>query len=158
MKHFDWSPGIGDPTIIGWLTVILYLTTSFLCWRVTRRLGGGGGSSDREINIWRSLFALFLALGINKQLDLQSALTEAGRVLAHIQGWYDRRRIVQIGFVVLVAILCLAGTIVLISWMRQAKGATWLALLGTILVLGFVIIRERRSTSSTASSMSGFSE
>ena len=28
MTHFNWSPGIGDPTVAGWLTVILYLVTS----------------------------------------------------------------------------------------------------------------------------------
>jgi hypothetical protein len=33
MHEFDWSPGIGDPTIGGWLTVILYFLTMVSCWR-----------------------------------------------------------------------------------------------------------------------------
>jgi Flp pilus assembly protein TadB len=83
---------------------------------------------------------LLLALGINKQLDLQSALTEAARTLAHIQGWYHQRGIVQLSFVLLVA-LCLVCAIVLIGWTRQAPGATRLALLGAVLLLGFVVSR-----------------
>lgn len=139
--RFDWSPGIGDPTAMGWLTVVLYLAAAFQCARVTRRLGEAGNSSGREIDVWRCLSILLLGLGINKQLDLQSALTEAGRILAHIMGWYDQRRIVQLWFVALVAVLCLASLLVLIVWTRQAPGATQLALIGTMLLLSFVVIR-----------------
>jgi hypothetical protein len=63
---------IGDPTVAGWLTVILYLVTSVSCWILARELGTGG--MDRRA--WRSISILFLFLGINKQLDLQTALTE----------------------------------------------------------------------------------
>ena len=138
---FDWSPGIGDPTIVGWLTVLLYLVASFLCGRATRRLSAGRAPSSREINIWRCLFVVLLALGINKQLDLQSALTEAGRILAHSHGWYDRRGGVQLILVVLVSLLCLGSIIAFISYAWQTHSATQLALLGTILVLCFVALR-----------------
>ena len=74
MTHFHWSPGIGDPTVAGWLTVVLYLVTSVSCWMLARELGPAG--LDRRA--WRSISVLFLFLGINKQLDLQTALTEAG--------------------------------------------------------------------------------
>jgi hypothetical protein len=42
---------------------------------------------------------MFVGLGINKQLDLQTALTEFGRVLADNQGWYDKRQVVQVWFI-----------------------------------------------------------
>ena len=80
LHHFSWRPGIGDPTIGGWITVVLYFAAMASCW-VTAR--------NREIEdrrIWTTISILFLGLGINKQLDLQSALTEAGRVLAFEQG------------------------------------------------------------------------
>jgi hypothetical protein len=42
------------------------------------------------------------ALGVNKQLDLQSALTELGRILATDGGWYDSRHRVQRVFILAV--------------------------------------------------------
>jgi hypothetical protein len=82
-----------------------------------------------------------LALGINKQLDLQTALTEAGRVLAHVQGWYQQRELVQLAFIAVVAVTRLAAAITVLIWVRHAPLPTWLALIGTVLILGFVLIR-----------------
>jgi hypothetical protein len=45
--------------------------------------------------------------GINKQPDLQTALTEAGRYPAHYQGWYDQRQVVQLAFIALIAVISL---------------------------------------------------
>jgi hypothetical protein len=69
-----------------------------------------------------------LALGVNKQLDLQSALTEAGRVVANIQGWYAQRALVQLAFIVVVAIICTIAGIALVIWARRARLAAlaWL--------------------------------
>jgi hypothetical protein len=54
---------------------------------------------SQRLRAWRSIALAFLVLGLNKQLDLQTALTEAGRVLANVQGWYDQRQIVQVAFI-----------------------------------------------------------
>src|SRR5262249_9076970 len=61
----------------------------------------------RNGSAWRTISVLFLALGINKQLDLQTALTEAGRVLARYQGWYEQRQFVQLVVIALFAMTCL---------------------------------------------------
>jgi hypothetical protein len=138
--HFNWSPGIGDPTIGGWLTVALYLLTSFSCWRSAGLVGMQHGML-RESRAWRFISCLFLALGINKQLDLQSALTEVGRILAQAQGWYAQREAVQLDFILLVAVACLIAPIVLIILVRRSPLSTSLALIGTAMVLCFVFIR-----------------
>jgi hypothetical protein len=78
---------------------------------------------------------LFCALGINKQLDLQTALTELGRVVASRQGWYDARQIVQVRFIIGVAMTCTTITVVLLFWARKSPASTWLALIGTAIVL-----------------------
>ena len=109
VTHFNWSPGIGDPTIGGWLTVALYLLASLSCWTSARKIALQDACSLQERRAWRSISALFLALGVNKQLDLQTALTEAGRVLAHTQGWYAQREFVQLAFIALVATTCLGA-------------------------------------------------
>ncbi len=141
MNHFNWSPGIGDPTIMGWLTVLLYLLASLSCWQLTGSLKKSAPARQNEIKIWLSIAILFLALGINKQLDLQSAMTELGRVLAHIYGWYESRRAVQLVFIIVIAGVCLALAITLGRWMRDGASATWLAVIGTTLLLGFIVVR-----------------
>ena len=140
MTHFNWTPKIGDPTIGGWVTVGLYLLATGSCWITARELVLEDiGSNERRA--WWAISILFLALGINKQLDLQSALTEAGRVLAHYQGWFEQRQLVQLAFIALVAIICLIAAITLFLWTRSAPIPTRLALMGTTMVLGFVLIR-----------------
>jgi hypothetical protein len=143
MATFNWSPGIGDPTFIGWLTVILYFLAALGCWITSRTLGSEGfaAGSTNEARAWRWIAVTFLALGINKQLDLQTALTEAGRVLANLQGWYDQRQPVQVTLIAVITIICLMVSVVLGRWVRNAPGPTWLALSGSILVIYYVLIR-----------------
>lgn len=132
----SWSPRIGDPNAIGWLTVVLYLVAAGLCHWLAR-----AKPSRREARLWRVLAASFLALGINKQLDLQTALTELGRMMARSEGWYGNRRPVQAAFVACVAVLGLAAAAALWSLARRAPHATRQAVAGTALVITFVVIR-----------------
>jgi hypothetical protein len=141
VANFNWSPGIGDPTIGGWITVILYLVAVISCWKTAYKLAKVNTGVSQEQRTWRAISALFLALGINKQLDLQTALTEVGRMLAHSEGWYNQRQVVQLTFIVLVAIICVVATLALLIWARNAPAPTWLALIGTMFVLGFVLMR-----------------
>lgn len=132
-----WSPGIGDPTFVGWLTTAAYLVGAVLCWRA----GQHPASGNLATRAWRVLAAALLALGINKQFDLQTMFAELGRQLALQQGWYERRRPVQLVFVLL--IMALAGALVL--WVvRLARGPLAplrLALVGAVLLLGFIAVR-----------------
>jgi hypothetical protein len=89
IRDGQWRPGIGDPTPLGWATVVAYLAASWACCRAAaaeRRSAHRGRNSTRPF--WSSLGLLLLLLGLNKQLDLQSALTAFGRRLAREQGWY----------------------------------------------------------------------
>ncbi len=140
-QSFNWTPGIGDPTFVGWLTVALYFAAATNCWITAREIASATSCHRHEERSWRFIAILFLALGINKQLDLQTALTEVGRMIAHAQGWYDQRRSVQVAFIAVVAFICLATAIALLISMRRAPAPTWLALTGTGLVLAFVLIR-----------------
>ena len=135
LHHFNWTPGIGDPTIGGWITVVLYFLAVGSCWTTSR------GREIKERKIWTVISVLFLGLGINKQLDLQTALTEAGRVLASQQGWYAQRQSVQVAFIIFVAIFCVGAVITLLIGARHAPPPTWLAILGTTSVFGYVLIR-----------------
>jgi hypothetical protein len=139
-RDFNWSPGIGDPTIGGWVTVVLYLLACLSCWKTAGVvLRDWNGLSDSHV--WRAISIAFFFLGINKQLDLQSAMTELGRMVAVTGGWYEQRETVQVYFVLGVAAACVAGTIILLLWTRKSPIQTWLALVGSTFVLGYVLTR-----------------
>lgn len=131
----DWSPTIGDPTATGWITVVGYLAASCLAALVLYRQSG------RQRLFWLGLSIILLMLAVNKQLDLQSALTATGRCLSKAQGWYEDRRSIQITFIL--AIIGLSGIIaVWLFWvMRREIALIWPALVGIVSLLAFIAIR-----------------
>lgn len=135
-----WRPGIGDPTVTGWLTVFLYAAAAVLA-TVLATAFRSPIIARREVHFWLVIAVAFAALAINKQLDLQSLLTDIGRALANAQGWYDNRRVVQSIFITAVGAGALVSFgVVAILWRRSA----WpnrMAQLGTALVIAFVAIR-----------------
>ena len=136
MADFTWRPGIGDPTVGGWVTIVLYFVAVWSCWLTSRAIW-----QRREVVLWQAITLMFVFLGINKQLDLQTALTEIARIIAFKQGWYERRQIVQSWFIAAIAISCLTIAISLVWLASETPFATRLALLGTVVVLAFVLIR-----------------
>ncbi len=136
-----WSPGIGDPNFVGWLTVVAYLSTAALSFGVVRRTPRFLSEARRERFFWLLLAWLFVALGINKQLDLQSAFTEIGRMAARQEGWYEERRAVQREFIVLVGVGAALGAAGLLFLVRGASTHAHVAAIGTSLVFAFVLIR-----------------
>ncbi|EEE36822.1 hypothetical protein RKLH11_656 [Rhodobacteraceae bacterium KLH11] len=132
----QWSPVIGDPSLAGWITVAAYGITAVLSFRSARLSG------DRGTRVfWLALSVLMVALMINKQLDLQSALTATGRCLSQMQGWYENRRSVQIGFILLVIFSSICIALASIWLLRKQLHQIGLALIGLILLICFVLIR-----------------
>ncbi|MGB3246437.1 MAG: isopropylmalate isomerase [Sulfitobacter sp.] len=130
-----WSPEIGDPTAMGWITVAFYFGASLLAALVFYKRYG------RQRIFWLILSLFLLALAINKQLDLQSALTAAGRCLAQAQGWYAERQSVQIKFIIAVIGATFLTAVVLFWMMRRELRHLWLALIGLLFLLAFIAIR-----------------
>ena len=143
MKHGligNWSPGIGDPSIGGWLTVLLYAAAAWatfrllITWKETN-------SGPHERWFWRALLTGLVFLGVNKQLDLQSALTEIGRILADKHGWYADRHQLQMAFIAGIALmgLTLFAATLQLTW--GAPAPTRWAMLGGVGLVVFVVIR-----------------
>lgn len=131
----QWSPTIGDPTAMGWITVAAYAVTGYLCLTAARR------APKADAGFWMLLSLVLLGLAVNKQLDLQSALTAAGRCMARMQGWYDNRWTVQVLFILGLLATSLTIMLVAVISLRHALGRIGLALLGFGLVLTYVAIR-----------------
>jgi hypothetical protein len=135
-----WRPGIGDPTIMGWVTVVAYFAVAVLCFRRAR---DARRESQRrtETIFWNVLSALLVLLGINKQLDLQTWFTLTGRHIALSEGWYEYRRPVQFAFIVFIVLLAIGASGFMWRLVRAHCRELWLALLGFVLLLTFVIVR-----------------
>jgi hypothetical protein len=87
------------------------------------------------------LTLLLVFLTVNKQLDLQSALTAIGRCSAQMHGWYDQRGAVQLLFIAVVATVCVSVGLLSAWGLRRDLGQVWLALFGVVFLLAFVAIR-----------------
>jgi MFS family permease len=138
----QWRPGIGDPTVVGWLTVVAYLVAAVCCGRAAwREPTPGGRRRSRPAIFWLSLSAMMVLLGLNKQLDLQSFFTFVGRRVLTTNGWYQGRRHLQAIFIGGIAAACLVLLGISLWFARRSLRHRWLALIGMASVMGFVVIR-----------------
>src|SRR5436309_1136881 len=111
-----WEPGIGDPTFLGWFTVGMYFIASVAC-----ALTAFSRSPNRaERLFWMAFFIAMVLLGINKQLDLQTWFTLAGKRFAKEWGWYDERQIVQVLFIAAITVIGAVALMVLSALVRRA--------------------------------------
>ena len=138
VKMLEWEPGIGDPTFLGWFTVTAYLLAGLFCWFAAAR----ARSFDPRARWFWMLFAGFmLALGVNKQLDLQSLFTAVLKQFAKSTGWYEDRRIFQAMFISAVAFFGFAFAVLAWVWTSRVLPQNRLALVGGIFLLSFIVIR-----------------
>jgi hypothetical protein len=127
---------------MGWVTVLAYFLVAWLAF-VNARINRNKPSiaAHREVLFWVGLTVLMVALGINKQLDLQSLMTDIGRVVAREYGWYERRHDVQIVFIGVLATSALGFMLGLLWLLRDSLQRVSLAIVGVALLLAFVAIR-----------------
>jgi hypothetical protein len=95
----------------------------------------------KEWRIWVAISLAFLGLGISKLLDLPAVLAGMIRTAASGEGWYGQRQYVQAAFTILVLLLCGGIVMVLRRRVRDLPGSTRIALFGTTLLFGYVLIR-----------------
>ena len=131
-----WQPEIGDPNLTGWATVAAYAACALLAAKVWSRRPDMPGRA-----FWALMVPLLVFLTVNKQIDLQSAITAAGRCLARAQGWYADRRLVQEGFLLALAGLGLAGFACGLVLLRRSLRQNALALAGLAVLATFVMMR-----------------
>jgi hypothetical protein len=143
-----WAP-FGDHTVIGWSVTVGYFVAAFLCWRAYRADGGRRPSGSEWVSprfwyrtpLWWWLFWLILALGFNKQLDLQILLTNSIRRAALISGWWVHRRKLQAVYVGGAVLVGIAIAIFIASKLRSLRPPQALAALGVAFLTIFAVAR-----------------
>jgi hypothetical protein len=147
-----WQPGIGDPTPMGWLTVIAYAAAAGAAFwvahtaRTRRRELAMVRARERSqlasiARFWLIVCCVMGLLGINKQLDLQSLITQVGRDLSMAQGWYEDRRPLQLAFVAIVMVVGSVATLSLAYSVRHVIGRVAGGVVGLGMIVSFVVIR-----------------
>ena len=143
LQEIGWQPQIGDPTVMGWLTVIMYFVAAVLALKTSYSstyLFAYETVQQQKV-FWLIVALTLLFLGINKQLDLQSFFTAIGKYYAHRDGWYENRRIIQISFITAILGLGSIALFVFVYKMKSIIKTNRLAIVGLIFLLLFVIIR-----------------
>ncbi len=136
LQGIHWRPAIGDPTIMGWVTVAAYfLTAAASFFRAVDQRDGRNGK------FWMALGLFLLILGVNKQFDLQSLCTDIGRVIARRQGWYGDRRAFQFIFVMILFVATMSIVFTTFVMLRASLRQLALPCAGVALLLGFIVIR-----------------
>jgi hypothetical protein len=137
INQITWRPTIGDPTLIGWLTVGAYFLSSILCISVVL-----SGLRRGEFNgAWLAITLLLFMLGFNKQLDLQSLLTEVGKISAETMGWYPYRRSVQLIVITLIVLASMKGISRLYRYRHEEPSLPLSVVAGVCYILTFICIR-----------------
>ena len=127
---------IHDASPLAWVIVAGYFAGAVACAWAARAAPVG-----RDRRFWAGTAVLLFLLGLNKQLDLQTYLTEAGRWMAHREGWYGARRLVQAAFIVVLGAAAIGTIAALSAWLRRSASSVKVAALGIVLLFGFVVLR-----------------
>ncbi len=131
---YGWQPGIGDPTLWGWLTVLNY---ALACWMTVR----AARSDWRNARFWALVAIAMLVLGVNKQLDLQSLFTAIFRQNAIDYGWYGHRRALQKTFIEATVIIAALVVAILAYHFRKSDRTVIGAICGLGLLGAFIAAR-----------------
>jgi hypothetical protein len=131
----QWEVGIGDPTIFGWITVVSYAASAYLCWK-TLTIGAG-----RDRQAWQLMAIVLIALGINKQLDIQSLMTQEARVFIKWLGLYEMRRTLQVYFLIAISFGALTGLWIFCRKFAALNTDLKVAIGGLCFVVCFVLVR-----------------
>ena len=119
-----------------------YFGTALLCVAAALRpLQDGLNNARSDRFYWTSIAALFLLLSVNKQLDIQTLMTELAREWAKADGWYSQRRYFQQSFLLVLAFVMAIIFLAAAHIVRKRSLALKVALIGLILTCSFVLMR-----------------
>ena len=128
-------PG-GDPDPVSWAITIVEGAAALAGVAMLRRVLPG---DRRARGFWWAVVAVTAALGLNKQLDVQSGLLAWGRDTFAAHGWlgYRALAVAAVTAGVLGAAVVTVAALTLTSRLTRFRTAT----LGIVLLLGFAVVR-----------------
>ena len=137
-----WYPAIGDPSFMGWFTVLAYLVAAIISARVCYK-----GKRlfirvpEKQKRLWLAISITMFLLCINKQLDLQTFFTATARYYFLEYGIYEYRRQYQEIFILVIAIAGVLVAVGLSFEYRKVIKNHLLAIVGLVFLISFILIR-----------------
>lgn len=148
----SWTMGVDDPTIGGWLVALAYVVAAVASFAAMRRYVANArlldGVDSREASdqrtlgrLWLLVGVLMLALAANKQLDLQTLVSEKVRAVARSQGWYDNRRPLQAAVIALIGLLSIVVVAAATYLLRRVWRRALPVVAAVVVVVAFAGVR-----------------
>lgn len=135
VRDIHWTVGV-------LLTFLLYIIASVASWRLVetvRRSVGFAGS--RERTIWLIEAIVLFALAVSTAINAPGLATETLRAIAMDDGWYALRGNAQGQLIATLIGAFAVAAIVSVYWSRSAALPASLALLASMLLITFIVIR-----------------
>lgn len=124
-----------DRSGLAWFIVAAYFAGALAAFVASR------SASRIEARFWLGVSLLLVLLGFNKELDLQSLLTEFGRNLTRAVEIYEQRRLLQGLFLLLLAGAATFAILRLTSMLRQSSAPMKTAAAGITMLFAFILLR-----------------
>ncbi len=135
----NWSPSFHDNFFLGWVITGSYFACAIMAAVFATFLNQM--EEKKPFHFWLLISIIMIGLGINKQLDVQTLLTEVGRQLSYTQEWYEMRRIVQLLFMTAL----FAAGVAAFAWFtisfRDLLRRYVFAFCGLFFLLSYMVIR-----------------
>lgn len=122
-----------DPSGFSWFIVAAYFAGALAAFAASR--------SGNDARFWLGVSLLLVLLGFNKELDLQSLLTEAGRNLTQAIGIYEQRRLLQGLFLLLLAGAAAFAVLRLARILHRSSAPARTAAVGIAILFAFILLR-----------------
>ncbi len=103
--NFHWQPGFAEPVIANRLIFAVHLIAALLCGFSTLQYSHSSQNSKRKLKVWLGLTIFMLILSVNKLFNLQELFIDIIRIGLDLNGWYEQRHFLQIGFILGIAII-----------------------------------------------------
>jgi len=124
-----------DQSSFAWFVVAAYFAGALAAFAASR------SASRNEARFWLGVSLLLVLLGFNKELDLQSLLTEFGRALTRAIGIYEQRRLLQGLFLLLVAGAAAFAILRLTRILHRCSAAAKTAAVGIAVLFAYILLR-----------------
>ncbi|MFL4468329.1 hypothetical protein ACERZ8_00015 [Tateyamaria armeniaca] len=125
---------LGDPALIAGPLMVGY---ALLGWGLVRVARSAAGRERQLILLCAVLVGVQM---INTPLDMHAFVWTFGRCLSHAQGWYEARRSVQVGALMLTVVFFALLFVVLLIYFRRHLISNLLIIAGVALSIGCALI------------------
>lgn len=139
-----WITGAGDayissliPSLINTGFYVCSIIAAVYKWKQLKHIQ----SPVRERFFWLFVIFVLLVLGMNKLLDFQVLLTEAGRRIVQYEGWLEYRRLVQAWFAYLLSGIIGVAVLLVLLLTRKLWHYNTFALMGLFILCSYTVIR-----------------